>query len=156
VVIVRPGTPEVIHAVIAGIETSLAPDLAGAPAQLAAGMAVQVLRTAAVRSGNEVAWMREEANAIEHQARRLIDEIPHGHDALASALQEYVANRTDRLYLADALVDYELVSEVLSCAAELAYVAGSDEHRCAVHRLFEQRLVHENVTTGGYQAVGRT
>ena len=152
----EPTTPAVLETIADGMASVVVPEVTEPAAQLAMGMALQVLRTAAMRSGNELAWMREEANAIEDVAKRLLAEVEGGGTALAAALDVYTAQRTDSLYLADARADYERASEVLSCAAELAYSAGTSEHRMAVHRLFEQRMAHENAITGGYQAVGRT
>jgi hypothetical protein len=155
-VIVVPNTAQLIEAVAAGLERDVAPELRDPPAKLAMGMALQVLRTIAVRSTSEIAWMHEEAVAIEAVAQRMVAEIPDGNGALSSALDEYIANRSSSLHLEDLQASYALASEVLSCATELAYGLGTVEHRGAVHRLFEQRVTHENAITGGYEAVGRT
>lgn len=154
--IVQPNTSNVLDTLATGLDSSVTPNVTEAPAQLALGMALQVLRTAAARSASELAWMREEASAIEDLARRLIEELPHESTGLSAAFDCYIAGRTYSLNLVDAQSDYERASEVLSCAAELAYTAGGSEQKAAVHRLFEQRLAHENAITGGYQAVGRT
>jgi hypothetical protein len=156
VVIVVPNTAKVIEAIIDGLDTTVAPELIEPPAQLAMGMALQVLRTIAVRSANEIAWMQEESVAIEALARRMLVDIPDENAALSGALDEYVANTASSLHLGDAQARYERASEVLSCATELAYARGAAEHRAAVHRLFEQRLAHENSITGGSEAVGRS
>jgi hypothetical protein len=155
-VIVQPSTPRIVETIIEGLESSVVPEVHEAPAQLAIGMALQVLRTTAMRSGNEVAWMREECDAVEALATHLIADLPVHSGALRTALDAYTRQKTGSLYLAIAQLDYERAGEVLSCAAELAYAHGGDEHRVAIHRLFEQRLAHENAITGGYQAVGRS
>jgi hypothetical protein len=156
VVIVVPATPQVIEAVAAGLDRDVASELREPPAQLALGMALQVLRAVAVRSANELVWMHEEGAAIETIARRLLDELPNGGSGLRTALEAYVAGSGDERGLDGAVERYQLASEVLSCATELVYTAGNEQQRAMVHRLFEQRLAHENAITGGYQAVGRS
>jgi phosphopantothenoylcysteine synthetase/decarboxylase len=155
-VIVFPATPQVIEAVAAGLERDVASEPHEPPAQLAMGMALQVLRAVAVRTANEREWMHQESAAIEELAGRLLDELPDGGAGLRTALDAYLAGAGEERCLDAAVDNYQRASEVLSCATELVYLAGSAQQRAAVHRLFEQRLAHENAITGGYKAVGRS
>ena len=99
-------------------------------------MALAVLQGAAVRSANEVAWMREEAEAIEAVATRLVGELP-GATGWPMPCKAYSDGKTGSLYLADVQADYERASEVLSCAAEAVYADGDAGRKAAVQELFD-------------------
>jgi hypothetical protein len=155
-VISKPTTPQLIDAACVELETKVAPAIVDGTVRVVLDMAVAVLRTAAVRSAIELAWMREEADAIQELSARFIDELPDGSvSALADALRAYSDAKSSSLYLADVQADYGRASEVLSCAAELAYADGDPQRKAAITRLFDQRMAHENAVTGVFQAVGR-
>ena len=118
-------------------------------------MATAVLRGAAVRSANELAWMKEEADAIEQAADGLVGSLPDS-GALAEALEDYRAMRSGSLYLQDALDDYARASEVLSRAVEAAYADGNPERKAEVQALMTQRMANENGVIGVFEAAGRT
>jgi len=154
-VISKPTTPQLIEAVCAELETKVAPAITESTAQVALAMATAVLRGAAVRSANELAWMREEADAIEQVADDLVGSLP-GSEALAEALEDYRAQRSDSLYLEDALDDYARASEVLSRAVEAAFADGNPERKAEVEALMTQRMANENGVIGVFEAAGRT
>jgi hypothetical protein len=117
-------------------------------------MALGVLKGVGVRSANELAWMREEADAIEAVARRLVVELPDATD-LGEALDAYLDVKGDSRYLARAQQEYELAGEVLSRAIEAAYTDGDVERKAAVRALVDQRMANELAIVGQYVGVGR-
>ena len=150
----KPTTPQLIAAACTELESKVGPAITDVTTRVVLDMAVAVLKGAAVRSANELAWMREEADAIEELARRLVAEVADA-SALAAALQAYADAKTDSLYLIEAEGDYERASEVLSCAAEAAYADGDPERIAAVRRLLDQRMANETAIIGQYVGVGR-
>lgn len=151
----RPTTRQLIDAICIELASKVAPAITDPTVKVQLDMAISVLQTAAVRSGNEMAWMEEERNAIEQTARQLVDSLPEA-GALAEALRAYVDGRTNSLYLDDAQADYARASEVLSCAIEAAYDSGDADHIAAVGRLVDQRHANQQAVTGQFMAVGRT
>jgi len=150
----KPSTPQLLRAVCAELTEKVAPAVQEPTVRVVLDMAVKILEGAAVRSANEVAWMREESDAIERVASDLIAALPAA-DPLAQALDTYRSNRTDSLYLDDVQGDYERAGEVLSCAIEAAYVEGDAGRIAAVRSLMDQRMANENNVIGDYAAVGR-
>jgi hypothetical protein len=151
----KPTTPQLIDAACVELETKVAPAITDAATKVVVDMTLAVLRGAAVRSANELAWMRAEAAAIEILARKLTSELPDA-TALAAALLDYAEAKNDSLYLADVLADYERASEVLSCAAEAVYADGDSGRIAAVRGLFDDRMANEKAVIGVFMAAGRT
>ena len=151
----KPTTPQLIDAVCVELSSKVSPELSEGTTKVVLDMALAVLQGASIRSANEVAWMREEAAAIEELATRLSGELPEA-TGLADALRAYQSAKSDSLYLADVQADYERAGEVLSCAAEAVYADGDPGREAAVQVLFDERMAHENAVTGTFHAVGRT
>jgi len=150
----QPTSPQLIEAACAELSTKVAPFVTDPAARVVLDMTVAVLQGVARRSGNELAWMREEADAIEETARQFVADLPDA-SALASALQAYLDAKSDSRYLADALTAYERAGEVLSCAIEAAYADGDAERKTTVRRLIDQRMTNETSVIGQYVGVGR-
>jgi hypothetical protein len=144
-----------IDAACAELEGKVAPAVADPATRVVLDMALAVLKGAAIRSANELAWMREESEAVDALAGRLVAELP-GATGLAEAHAAYTSAKTHSLFLDDVLADYERASEVLSRAAEVAYVDGSPEQIAAVRALFDQRMANEKTVIGVFMAAGRT
>ena len=150
----QPTSPQLIEAACAELASKVAPFVTDPAARVVLDMTVAVLQGVGRRAANELAWMREEADAIEDVARRFVADRPDA-TALASALQAYVDAKSDRRYLADALAEYERAGEVLSCAIEAAYADGDAERKATVRRLVDHRMANENAVIGQYVGVGR-
>ncbi len=54
-----------------------------------------------------------------------------------------------------AVADYQLASEVLSCAVEAAYASGDEAHIATVGALIDQRHGNQQTVTGQFMALGR-
>jgi hypothetical protein len=154
-VISRPTTQQLIEAVCAELNSKVAPAVTDPVVKVHLEMAIAVLATTAVRSGNELAWMQEERDAIEQAARELLGALPDA-KPLQEALQAYTDGLTGSIYLKDAQADYARASEVLSCAIEAAYESGDADHIAAVIRLMDQRHANQQAVTGQFMAAGRT
>jgi hypothetical protein len=154
-VISRPTTQQLIEAVSAELRNKVAPAVSDPVVQVQLEMAMAVLATTAVRSGNELAWMQEEREAIEQTATRLLDALPDA-KPLQDALQTYRDGLTGSLYLKDAQADYARASEVLSCAIEAAYESADPDHIAAVIALMDERHANQQAVTGQFMAAGRT
>ena len=119
----KPTNQQLIEAVCAELTGKVAPNITDAGTKVVLEMALSVLSCAAVRTAKELAWMKEESDAIEVVARRFAEDMPDA-EALSAALAAYDAGRTGSLYLDGAQADYELISEVLSCATDAAFASG--------------------------------
>jgi hypothetical protein len=153
-VISKPTTQQLIDAVCIELASKIAPAITDPTAAVQLDMALAILRTTAVRSGNELLWMKEESDTIEAAAERLSEQLPEA-SALAAALTAYADGRTRGLRLDEAVADYQLASEVLSCAIEAAYESGDEEHIATVGALIDQRHDHQQTVTGQFMALGR-
>ena len=150
----KPTTPQLIDAVCAALEGTVAPVLDGVPRDTLE-KAIGILKVLSVRAAHEIAWMREESDEIVALAGRFVDELPDT-AALTEALAALAARRDDSLSLADVQASYELAGEVLSRAVECAYRSGSRDHIADATRTVEQRIVHQDLTIGTFEAAGRT
>ena len=151
----RPTNQQLIEAVCAELAGKVAPAIYDAGTKVVLEMAISVLSARPSARANELAWMKEEADAIEAVASRSWTAMPEA-EALATALEAYDDGRTGSLYLDAAQADYALVSEVLSCAIEAAYASGDADHIATVGRLIDQRHANQQAVTGQFMAVGRT
>lgn len=146
----RPTTDQLIDGVVASLERDVLPALTDEPARVAVQMMQQLLRSAAVRSAHEIAWMAEEIAAIRDAAALLADDSAVA-DAL-TALDE--ADQTD-LHLAAAQVRYDRAGEVLARTIEVAYASGTAADRERVVALLAARSDHEMAIVGQLDLVGR-
>ena len=151
----RPTTEQLISAICVELTNKVGPAVTDPTVKIQLDMAIAVLQNAAVRSAYELAWMREERDAILESARRLTTALPEA-SALSDALAAYDAAATDSLVVSEAQADYARASEVLSCAIETAYDSGDAEHIAAVGRLMDQRHANQQAVTGQFMAAGRT
>jgi hypothetical protein len=145
--IAKPTTEQLIQAVRLDLQSRVAPFVTDPIARMALDMSIAVLGSAAVRSTNELGWMREEAEAIGALARRLAERLPIG-DVLADG-------PVDAADMTALHARYAAASELLARLAEAAYDADDAEAIEEVWALLRQRRDHQDMVTGGYTAVGR-
>lgn len=151
----RPTAQQLIEAICIELDDKVAPAVTDPTVKVQLEMAIAVLKNVAVRSGNELAWMQEERDAIEQAARELLEAIPDA-APLQDALDAYVDGLSSSLRIDDAQLDYARASEVLSCAIEAAYDSGDPQHIAAVLTLMDQRHANQQAVTGQFIAAGRT
>jgi hypothetical protein len=145
--IAKPTTEQLIEAVRLDLQSRVAPFVTDPIARMALDMSIAVLGSAAVRSANELGWMREEAEAIGALARRLAERLPIG-DVPADG-------PVDAADMTALHARYAEAGELLARLAEAAYDADDVEAIDEVWALLRQRRDHQDMVTGGYTAVGR-
>ena len=149
----RPTTEQLILDCCHELMTQTLPQLTDGPAQVHLHMLVGVLQNVAVRSGHEIAWMREEAAQMRAYARSVLEAQGTG-PAITDALDQTPA-RPDSLHLDDVVEDYGLASKAFAAAVDKAMTAGeSDLTRRAVE-LLDARIGNEREAMAGWGATGR-
>ena len=78
----KPTNQQLIEAVCAELTGKVAPNISDAGTKVVLEMALSVLSCAAVRTAKELAWMKEETDAIEAVARRFAEEMPEAERAV--------------------------------------------------------------------------
>ena len=123
-------------------------------AKIAIQMMENVLRNCAVRAAHEIAWMREETEAMVAFAQQVASS-PSRTTAVSATLQDYARNRSDSLHLDDVAATYDLAGQCLSTALEAAMASGATELEAIGRGLLDQRLAHELEIMGEWTMVGR-
>ena len=153
--IARPTTAQLLRDVRNELTTVVAPEVHGATAQVALEQIDIILEQCAVRSGSEIAWMVEEIDEIEAYAADVA--AATGDAATTTALEAGRAGRSGSLELDDLVLDYNLMSEALSCAIE-ACMADPDQRKLrerGVEILRLRRAERETVIRANWRLVGR-
>jgi hypothetical protein len=151
----QPRTDQIILDCRRELLDVILPDVASDHVKVSVQMLESVLRNVATRAAHEIAWMREETDALERYAREVAAELPHD-VALAAALTELDGARRDSFHLEDVTDIYSRAGEAMSCALEAALAAG---HRTLSDRaaaLLRERNNRELEIKGEWTMVGRT
>ena len=153
--IVRPTTAQLLRDVRHELSTVVGPEVHGATAHVALEQIDIILEQCAVRAGSEIAWMIEEIDEIEAYAADVV--AATGDEATTSALAAGRSGRSGSLELDDLVLDYNLMSEALSCAIEACMA--DPEQRELRHRGVEilrvRRAERETVVRANWRLVGR-
>jgi hypothetical protein len=116
-------------------------------------MIEQVLRSAAIRSANEIAWMREEIPAIEAYGRAVHDAVAN-EDLTALLARVEQADEID-LTLNAVAERYFRAGEVLASALEVAVLSGLDDLRQQGEQIVVARMARERDVMAGWSPTGR-
>lgn len=153
--IVRPSTPQLVDALRHELSETIAPQVTGATGAVTLAMIDRILLNIGVRAEHEVAWMREETDAMERFAERVVATV-RGADAAKAALDAVRDSRTDSLHLTDVRDDYDRASEAFSSAVDDVMAADDDDLRQEAFRLLQTRVERETQITGpDFTMVGR-
>ena len=153
--IVRPTTAQLLRDVRNELAQVVGPEVHGATAKVALEQIDIILEQCAVRSGSEIAWMVEEIDEIEAYAAEVADAT--GDVATVAALAAGREGRSGSLQLDDLVLDYNLMSEALSCAIE-ACMSDPDQRVLrdrGVEILRVRRAERETVVRANWRLVGR-
>lgn len=150
----RPTTEQILADCRHELLTTIDGAVTDPAAKIAIQMLENVLRNCATRAAHEIAWMREETDAMVAFALQ-VAASPASTEALTLALAEHDAHRSDSLHLDDVVATYSLAGECLSVALEAAVAADAAAHVIAGRALLEQRLAHELEVMGEWTMVGR-
>ena len=148
----RPTTEQLLLDCAKELMRGVLPAVSDPPAIIRIYMIEQVLRSAAIRSANEIAWMREEIPAIEaygQGARRVANE-----DLSALLARVEQADEID-LTLNAVAERYFRAGEVLASALEVAVLSGLDDLRQQGEQIVVARLARERDVMAGWSPTGR-
>ena len=116
-------------------------------------MTMTVLSNAAVRAANEIAWMRDETQAMLGFARDVATAQPD--EAVTAALAAAEAGPRDSLRLIDVVDVYESADRAFDAAQQAAQQAGSREFIDRAAVLLRARIETEKQVMADYAVVGR-
>lgn len=153
--IVRPTTAQLLRDVRHELTEVVGPEVHGVTAKVALEQIDIILEQCAVRAGSEIAWMIEEIDEIEAYAADVAEAT--GDEATAAALAAGRDGRSGSLQLDDLVLDYNVMSEALSCAIEASM--SDSEHRALRDRGIEilrtRRAERETIVRANWRLVGR-
>jgi len=153
--IVRPTTAQLLRDIRHELATVIGPEVHSATAKVALEQIDIILEQCAVRTGSEIAWMLEEIDEIDEYAADVAAATNDG--ATTAALDAARAGRRRSLEVDDLVLDYNLMSEALSCAIE-ACMADPDQwalRERGVDILRTRRAERETVVRANWRLVGR-
>ena len=108
----------------------------------------------AERAAHEIAWMREEGDAMVAFAREVAQTLP-GNSSIDAALTTYESGRSDSLHLDDVSATYSLAGHCFSAALEHAVAQNHTALHLKARAILDLRLDHENRIKGEWAFVGR-
>jgi hypothetical protein len=153
--IVRPTTAQLLRDVRHELTSVVGPEVHGATAKVALEQIDIILEQCAVRAGSEIAWMLEEIDEIDAYAAAVVEAT--GDAATAAALDAGRAGRSGSLELDHLVLDYNLMSEALSCAIEacMGDPTQRELRERGVEILRVRRAERETVVRANWRLVGR-
>ena len=156
--IANPTVPQLLQTIKAELTDKIAPALTDPTHSVTIDMITALLDALAVRTENEIEWMRAESAAIETASAAFVERLGDSDDdtrAVAAALGELRTNAPTTLVLSDVRADYDRAGELLSRLADAAYARRDAAGIAVVERLVQQRLDTEMAIVGAFVAVGR-
>ena len=138
----RPTTEQILLDCCTQLREKIAPALGTPEAAIAAQMLEDVLRNCAVRAAHEIAWMREEREAMLAFASDTGVTPPSG-------------EADEGLHLDDVVAAYASASASFEGALDVALEKGDPALLARAQSLLDARLAHENEITGEWGMVGR-
>ena len=151
----RPTTEQLLRNVADDLGSRIHPALAADPElAVVVEMLQQLVTSCATRSAHEIAWLREEQEAMVAYARDVVAALPEA-EAVGAALDAWNRGRDGGLHLDQVVADYSLAGEALSCALEAALAAGHPELSARAGALIATRVEREAQVRGSYVMSGR-
>ena len=150
----RPTTDQLILDCRRELLEVILPDVQSDHVRVSVEMLENILRNLATRAAHEIAWMREETNAVEAYAREVAAD--HAGAPLADALAAVDAAPRDSLDLADVVETYSRAGEACSCALEAAMAEGDAALASRAADLMAARNQRELEIMGEWTMVGRS
>jgi len=150
----KPSTPQLLQTIKTELKEKISPALTDPTHVVAVQMMSELLDALSIRAESELAWMREECNAIEVAAASYVAAHP-GAAEVAAALAQCRDEASGSLRLSDTQADYDRASELLSRLTEAVFSSGDPTDVRTVEVLVEQRLGTELTIVGTFVAAGR-
>jgi hypothetical protein len=152
--ITQPTIPQLLDTMREELSERVLPLIDDPTIRVNVEMVTALLSALSVRTENEVAWMLEEAEAIEAAATELLPALNDA-GAVTEALDAHQASPPASMRLSDVAESYQRASELLARLTEAAYTAGDDQAILRVQALIDSRLAIEMEAIGEFVAVGR-
>ena len=149
----RPTTEQIMLDCRAELLSTIDAAVVDPAVKIAIQMMENVLRNCAERAAHEIAWMREETEAMVDYAERVQRNVDGA--AIDAALQAFRGGRSDSLHLDDVAATYHLAGVCMSAALEAAMASGDHDLQVAGRAVLEVRLSHEQAIMGEWSFVGR-
>ena len=121
---------------------------------IAVQMMEEVLRNCAVRAAHEIAWMREEIEAMLAFAHETAERASEPGE-IFSTLKRHHADAVASLHLDDVIAAYGSAGACFEAAVDAVLASGEPAAVARVQEILDQRLAHENEITGEWGFVGR-
>ena len=150
----RPTTEQILLDLRNELLTTIDGAVESPPVKIAIQMMENVLRNCAERAAHEIAWMREEGDAMVAFAREVTQTLP-GDPAIDAALKAFDTGRSDSLHLDDVSATYSLAGHCFSAALERAVARDHTALHLKARAILDLRLDHENRIKGEWAFVGR-
>ncbi|MBM3799132.1 MAG: hypothetical protein FJW18_03560 [Actinobacteria bacterium] len=150
----RPTTEQILLDLRDELLTTVDGAVESPPVKIAIQMMENVLRNCAERAAHEIAWMREEGDAMVAFAREVDQTLP-GNSAVDSALGAFNSGRSESLHLDDVSATYSLAGHCFSAALEHAVAQNHVALHLKARSILDLRLEHENRIKGEWAFVGR-
>ena len=150
----RPTTEQLLRNVASELGSRIHPVMDDPGLAVVVEMLQQLVVSCAVRSAHEIAWLREEQEAMVAYAEEVVAALP-GTEAVRAALDAWEQGRDGGLHLDQVVADYSLAGEALSCALEAALAAGHPELSARAGGLIATRVERETQVRGDFVMSGR-
>jgi len=153
-VLTRPTTDQILLDLRNELLTTIDGAVESPPVKIAIQMMENVLRNCAERAAHEIAWMREESDAMVDYAREVARALP-GNPAIDAALGAFDSGRSESLHLDDVSATYSLAGHCFSAALEHSVAQNHTALHLKARSILDLRLEHENRIKGEWSFVGR-
>lgn len=150
----RPTTDQILLDLRNELLTTIDGAVESPPVKIAIQMMENVLRNCAERAAHEIAWMREEGDAMVAFAREVAQTLPGG-SAIDTAVRAFDSGRSESLHLDDVSATYSLAGHCFSAALEHAVAQNHTALHLKARSILDLRLEHENRIKGEWTFVGR-
>jgi hypothetical protein len=132
----RPTTEQVLVGIADELRDTVAPEVQSEPVKVLLAQIDQILRSCAIRSAHETAWIHDEADTI-------------------AAVTGTDVGWPASLHLDDVAAWYDATSRVLSAALDDAFAAGDANRIAELKLLLDARSATEMKIVGALELVGR-
>ena len=149
----RPTTDQIIEDCCQELLEHFMPLMPDETMQVRLVMIETVLRNAAVRAAHEIAWMREETEAMTDYARTV--QQAHPDDSVTAALASLSEDPTPGLHLSEVVSAYGRVGQLFASALQVASDHDDRPLVAAGRALIDARMARERTVMSNYGVAGR-
>jgi hypothetical protein len=151
----RPTTEQIILDCRHELLHTIDPAVDDPTVKIAIQMLENVLRNCAERAAHEIAWMRDETDAMVTFAHAVVEAHASRAGAVVAALDDCANGEAGSLHLDDVCRAYDLAGRAVGAALDVVMEAGDERLHVVGRAILDQRLAHENQIMGEWAFVGR-